>query len=570
MWLLGINTGHNGAAALYKDSELIFYIEEDRLSRLKYDGNPFLGIEKAFEYTDHIDFIILCGTRNAFGKVPWTGEDAYSCLVRKKQPGHKVETVLLGDDHHLTHAVTAFYNSGFDDAAAIVIDGAGSGINIPDLEQIKHETWEVESVWTLAYPAEIKRHLVNYGTNLVDSFELLDNDCQVEVSDGHGITKSYEAVTQYLGFHAIEAGKTMGIAPYGKPNDNIKIHDGRFNNRSLIKPKFPAGNVIRCDLNPELKEHEGDVAWHTDPDLIDDFRKDLAYAVQKSAEERVIALIRKTIELTGKKKIVMAGGFVLNCVANYEFLKEFPDVEFYHEPVSHDGGNVMGVCQYVYRSITKDVVKTPLTSLYLGFDHSAEYATADFAGFESFDITAAEVAQLIADQNIVCLYQGRSEAGPRALGNRSILFDPTVVNGKDIVNEVKHREWFRPFAGSVMAEHAAEWFDFRSRTDSPFMMYAVNVLEDKQALIPAITHVDGTCRIQTVTSEQNPHYYELISEFKKLKGVPILFNTSFNLAGDPLVETVKEALTTMERSEMKYLWLPDIGKLLTKNNFKEV
>ena len=570
MWLLGINTGHNGAAALYKDSELIFYIEEDRLSRLKYDGNPFLGIEKAFEYTDHIDFIILCGTRNAFGKVPWTGEDAYSCLVRKKQPGHKVETVLLGDDHHLTHAVTAFYNSGFDDAAAIVIDGAGSGINIPDLEQIKHETWEVESVWTLAYPAEIKRHLVNYGTNLVDSFELLDDDCQVEVSDGHGITKSYEAVTQYLGFHAIEAGKTMGIAPYGKPNDNIKIHDGRFNNRSLIKPKFPAGNVIRCDLNPELKEHEGDVAWHTDPDLIDDFRKDLAYAVQKSAEERVIALIRKTIELTGKKKIVMAGGFVLNCVANYEFLKEFPDVEFYHEPVSHDGGNVMGVCQYVYRSITKDVVKTPLTSLYLGFDHSAEYATADFAGFESFDITAAEVAQLIADQNIVCLYQGRSEAGPRALGNRSILFDPTVVNGKDIVNEVKHREWFRPFAGSVMAEHAAEWFDFRSRTDSPFMMYAVNVLEDKQALIPAITHVDGTCRIQTVTSEQNPHYYELISEFNKLKGVPILFNTSFNLAGDPLVETVKEALTTMERSEMKYLWLPDIGKLLTKNNFKEV
>jgi len=570
MWLLGINVGHNGAAALYKDSELIFYIEEDRLSRMKYDGNPFLGIEKAFEYTDHIDFVILCGTRNAFGKVFWTAEDPYTCLVRKKQPGHKVETIQLGDDHHLTHAVTAFYNSGFDDAAAIVIDGAGSGINIPDLKEIWNDTWEVESVWSLSYPAEIKRHLVNYGTNLVDSFSLTDDDCEIEVSDGHGITKSYEAVTQYLGFHAIEAGKTMGIAPYGKPNDSIKIHDGRFNNRSLIKPKFPAGNVIRCDLNPELKEHEGDVAWHTDPDLIDDFRKDLAYAVQKSAEERVIALIRKTIELTGKKKIVMAGGFVLNCVANYEFLKEFPDVEFYHEPVAHDGGNVMGVCQYVYRSITKDTVKTPLTSLYLGFDHSAEYATADFSGFTVSDTTAADVAKLIAEQEIVCLYQGRSEAGPRALGNRSILFDPTVVNGKDIVNEVKHREWFRPFAGSVMAEHAGDWFDFRSRTDSPFMMYAVNVLEDKQALIPAITHVDGTCRIQTVTSEQNPHYYELISEFNKLKGVPILFNTSFNLAGDPLVETVKEALLTLERSEMKYLWLPDIGKLLTKNNFKEV
>ena len=150
------------------------------------------------------------------------------------------------------------------------------------------------------------------------------------------------------------------------------------------------------------------------------------------------------------------------------------------------------------------------------------------------------------------------------------MFDPTVKNGKDLVNEVKHREWFRPFAGSVMAEHAGDWFDFRSRKDSPFMMYAVNVLEDKKDLIPAITHVDGTCRIQTVTSEQNPHYYELISEFNKVKGVPMLFNTSFNLAGDPLVETVKSALDTLLRSEMKYLWLPEIGKLLTKGDFKEV
>lgn len=564
MWLLGINTGHNGSAALYKDSKLIFYIEEDRLSRLKYDGNPFLGIEKAFEYTDHIDFIILCGTRNAFGKVPWTGEDAYTCLVRKKQPGYPVETIKLGDDHHLTHAVTAFYNSGFSDAAAIVIDGAGSGINIPDLTEIWNDTWEVESIWSLGYPAEIKRHLVNYGTNLVDSFAITDDECEIEVSDGHGITKTYEAVTQYLGFHAIEAGKTMGIAPYGKPNDTIKIHEGRFSNRNLIKPKFPAGNVIRCDLNPELKEHEGDISWHADPELIDDFRKDLAYAVQKSAEERVCDLIRKTIELTGKKQIVMAGGFILNCVANYEFLKEFPDVEFYHEPVSHDGGNVMGACQHVYRTITKDEVKAPLTSLYIGPDNSANYTDIDFTDFKVTDTTAADVAKLIADENIVCLYQGRSEAGPRALGNRSILFDPSVVNGKDIVNEVKHREWFRPFAGTVLAEKANDWFDFRSRTDSPFMMYAVNVLEDKQSLIPAITHVDGTCRIQTVTSEQNKHYYELISEFDKIKDIPILFNTSFNLAGDPLVETVKEALDTLRKSDLKYLWLPEIGKLLSK------
>lgn len=567
MWLLGINIGHNGATALYKDSELIFYIEEERLSRTKYDGNPFLGMEKAYEYTDHIDFLILCGTSNAhFQPLPWSGEDAYTCYARKKQPGKQFETVMLADDHHLTHAATAFYNSGFDDAIAIVVDGAGSGYSVPDFTQLKTETWEVETIWTATYPANFVKLVANYGTNLVDSFNIQDDDCLVEISDAHGITKSYEAVTQYLGFHPIEAGKTMGLAPYGKPNDTIKIHDGNYNNRSFIKPKFPAGNVIRCDLWPELKQNEGDVSWHTDPDLIDDYRKDLAYAVQKSAEERVIALIKRAIKLTGKKKVVMAGGFGLNCVANYEFLKHFPDVEFYHEPVSHDGGNAMGACQYVYRKVTKDNAKAPLQSLYLGPDRSKDYADQDFDGFDVVDSNSSDIAKLIAEGNIVCLYQGRSEAGPRALGNRSILFDPTIENGKDIVNEVKRREWFRPFAGSCLAEHAHEWFDFAGRKDSPNMMYAVDVLVEKRSTIPAITHVDGTCRIQTVTREQNPHYYDLISEFNKIKNVPILFNTSFNLAGDPLVEKLSEGLDTLRNSAIKYLWLPDIQKLLIKKD----
>jgi len=357
----------------------------------------------------------------------------------------------------------------------------------------------------------------------------------------------------------------MGIAPYGKPNDTIKLHEGRFSNRSFIKPKFPSGNSLRCDMYPELQEHEGDISWHSDPDLIDDYRKDLAYAVQKSTEDRVKQLVRKTIELTGKKQIVMAGGYVLNCVANYELLKEFPDVEFYHEPAAHDGGNVMGACQYVYRTVTNDTVPRPAGTLYLGLDHSKEYENDIPEGFTSKEVTAAEVAQLIADQNIVCLYQGRSEAGPRALGNRSILFDPTVKDGKDLVNEVKHREWFRPFAGSCLAESVHDWFDLAGRKESPSMMYAVDVLEDKRDIIPAITHVDGTCRIQTVTKEQNLHYYELISEFNKIKNVPILFNTSFNLAGDPLVETLEEAFSTLTRSEMQYLWLPEIGKLFTKS-----
>jgi carbamoyltransferase len=318
-------------------------------------------------------------------------------------------------------------------------------------------------------------------------------------------------------------------------------------------------------MDEELMAMIGDTTWHKDETKIDQYRKDLAYMVQKSTEDRVKLLIRKAVEITGKKNIVISGGYGLNCVANYEFLKEFPELNFYNEPIAHDGGNVMGACQFVYRTISKDSKKTPLTSLYLGPNDKNQYTDIDYEGFTVTDSTTADIAKLIAQETIVCMYQGRSEAGPRALGNRSILFDPTVKNGKDIVNEVKHREWFRPFAGTVLAEKANDWFDLRSKKETPFMMYAVDVVEDKLDTVPAITHVDGTCRVQTVTKEQNKNYYELIEEFEKIKGVPILFNTSFNLGGDPLVETVAEALDTLRRSELKYLWFPEIGKLAIKD-----
>jgi len=185
--------------------------------------------------------------------------------------------------------------------------------------------------------------------------------------------------------------------------------------------------------------------------------------------------------------------------------------------------------------------------------------------FKKIKVSHKDIAKLISERNIVCIFQGRSEAGPRALGNRSILYDPTDPNGKDFVNKVKKREWFRPFAGTILSEKANRWFDMAGLEESPFMMYAMDVWPNKQDKIKAITHVDGTCRIQTVTKEQNPHYYKLIQEFEKITGVPILFNTSFNLAGDPLVETIEDALETVLKSEMNYLYLPELEILLEKN-----
>ena len=200
-----------------------------------------------------------------------------------------------------------------------------------------------------------------------------------------------------------------------------------------------------------------------------------------------------------------------------------------------------------------------MTTLYLGPERKEDY---DLGDIETKDVKAADVAKLIADKNIVALFQGRSEAGPRALGNRSILYDPTDPNGKDFVNAVKGREWFRPFAGSMLQENFEEWFETRGLEESPYMMYAMDFKTEKHGEVPAITHVDGTCRIQTVTKEQNPSYYSLIKEFDKITGVPILFNTSFNLAGQPLVETLQDAIDTVKNSDINYLYLPDIGKLV--------
>ena len=167
-----------------------------------------------------------------------------------------------------------------------------------------------------------------------------------------------------------------------------------------------------------------------------------------------------------------------------------------------------------------------------------------------------EAVKQILNQQIVAIFQNSSEYGPRGLGNRSLLFDPRNKNGKDIVNKIKKREWFRPFAGTVLLEHAHDWFDMGTIKESPYMSYAIPVKEEKKSIIPAITHVDGTCRVQTVTKEQNKKFYEIIKLFYEKTNVPILFNTSFNLAGETLVETKEDAINTLNTSDINYLYIP--------------
>ena len=205
-------------------------------------------------------------------------------------------------------------------------------------------------------------------------------------------------------------------------------------------------------------------------------------------------------------------------------------------------------------------------SIYLcGHNPTYEFSLNDNE-VEIDNVDVSVVTKLLGAGNIVALFQGKGEAGPRALGNRSLLFDPRIENGKEIVNSVKGREAFRPFAAAVMLEHVNEWFDLGKLSESPFMMYAVDVIQDKATKIPSVIHVDGTCRVQTVTLEQNQNLYNILSAFNNETGVPLLLNTSFNLAGDPIVETVNDALESLRRSKIEYLYLPEISKLIYIKN----
>ena len=560
--ILGIHPGHNGSAALVSNGELVYYLEEERLSRMKRDANPFRTItDICSKYK--IDELIIGGTNDPSEHNPtiWTNENYFNNIVRKYYP--EVKTSMLHLEHHLIHGSCAFFNSGFETSALLIIDGAGS---LRKYEDHNIESYEIESIYNANYKNGFKCVYKNHGSFYRSRLELYDGSHLFD--DTAGITKAYEGITQYLGWHPIEAGKTMGLSPYGKNNSNIPpLFKNGKGNRDIFVTQYPKGANID-ELNPIFKRDRDPSKFHHNPKELLEIEADLAWKIQNDTQEEVAKLIEKAIDLTGQNKICIAGGYGLNCVTNYFIKKKFPNIEIYHEPISHDGGTAIGAAKYGWFIHSLDTTIRKQTSIYLGPKYPKKRLLKTIKSyknmFKQHKVDYSDVAKLISERNIVTIFQGRSEAGPRALGNRSILYDPTDPNGKDFVNKVKKREWFRPFAGTVLLEKANEWFDMAGLEESPFMMYAMDVWPDKQEQIQAITHVDGTCRIQTLTKKQNKHYYKLIQEFEKITGVPILFNTSFNLAGDPLVETIEDALETMLKREMKYMYVPELEMLLEK------
>jgi len=599
-WILGISRGHNAGVCLSKNGEIVFSIEEERLSRQKYDGSPFASMIKVLDYTDKIDYMFIAHTTTVkdAGKIEFTGDNMYTGMARKLglidqhiNPVTHPQVIDVSNQHHKLHAACSFYRSGFDNAVALVIDGCGSAYDVSygydpqyrpsDLWEM--QMWEVESILDCSYPAELKtlyKHSATKDTLMVhidheaSSEYLGEEGTHLAVHSGSaGITKTYEAATKYAGFQEIEAGKTMGLFPYGKPNKNIPAFFNNMNgimlsDRNVFTSFYPRGALVNAQAYSELNSNqdaEGDLS------LLQN-RRDFAYAAQKETQEQVLNLILKAVEMSGKKQVVFSGGYALNCVANYYLLEQLREkgIELYVEPISNDGGTCIGAALLGFHMITQDSKKYNGRDIYLGMPRSySSNEVIDVASKYNATIEDADdehIIELMTSKNIVACFQGRSEAGPRALGNRSLMFDPTFEDGKEYVNGIKNREYFRPFAGSILAEDVHEWFDLRGMKDSPHMMYAVNCQPGIAEKIPAIIHVDGTCRIQTVSEEDNPLYYKIIKAFKEKTGCPIIFNTSFNLGGEPLVETLDDALRTLTYSKIEYLYLPEYGKLIKVKN----
>ena len=543
--ILAYNRGHNASVCYLKDGKLDWMLEEERLSHNKYDEKPCLCIVDAGNYIDSRDPIILSTAllySDALDEDKFK-EDILCELVRKVLRKDDIRYIDCSNEHHIHHAALGFYNSGFEEAVCVIVDGAGAWVH--DCAN------EVETIYRASYPASFEK----LHQKAVPWYNKRDSHTLTDPTVGIGLM--YSAVADYLGFGNLGCGTLMGLAPYGHDDSNIKpfVVDGKID-EDLFE-RGPCG----AKLKPyEYIRRVPIFKAVNDPTVKFQNLCNLAWRCQKDFEDYMIALIKNAIEISGCNNVVLSGGCALNCVGNYKYLK-YIDCNLFVEPISHDAGTSIGMGMYEWRKRWRSMDINPLNELYLGPPRKYNVPV------DAQPTTVGEVIDIIQNGKAVTIFQGRSEQGPRALGNRSLLFDPTIPDAKEIVNKLKGRESFRPFAGTILQEHVYEWFDMQGMNDSPYMMYAVEVLDDKKDIIPSLVH-DGTCRIQTLTREQNESYYDLIEEFYKRTGVPILLNTSFNLSGDTMVETIDDAVRTLEDSAIEHLYLPEHAKMLyvAKNN----
>jgi carbamoyltransferase len=545
--ILGINCfSHDTAAALLQDGVPVAFIEEERINREKHtkafpDGAIEFCLREGGISIDEVDVVAFAhkagldyriGAVDALKRVAPKRLAAQTYvdlnLARKqngfvKRWGYRGRVANVG--HHQAHAASAFYSSGFDEAAVLTLDRGGDFLST-----------------TLGHGQGAKLRTLK------------------EVRNPDSLGEIYTAVTWWLGFHPnADEGKVMGLAPYGRDRyvpefrDFIRLHDdGRF---SVNLAWFAYQREGRVPWGKRFEERFGS-ARVPNSDLTE-HHEDVAFGVQALTEEAGLHIALKLHELTGSRNLALAGGVALNSVMNARLLAETPFEHIFIQPAAGDAGNALGAALHVWHHELDHAPAWRMEHAFFGPEYEDGELKRVFADrklpFREVPDPAAEAAELLGRSKIVGWFQGKAEVGPRALGARSILADPRRAEMKDIVNaEVKHREGFRPFAPSVLHEKGPEYFD--RYYPNPFMLLVLPIREDKRDVIPAVTHVDGTGRIQTVDKVNQP-YYRLIEEFERRTGVPVVLNTSFNLAGEPIVHRPEEALLDYLNSGMDALFL---------------
>lgn len=542
--------------AVYSESGLEFYCKEERLTRKKRQPYPLQSFELALSQVGKIDYVVMAAPGIAPEQMAPVKNHILSLI--------DCPLIEMSANHHLQHASLAFYNSGFTDALVLVVDRNGA-----DFEE--GFAREAETVFKASYPNNFETLTKNYwlynaGQDASPAnkkfIETLDHSSQLNFKSCFSIVKVYETATSLIGQHPLENGKTMGLSSYGN----------RADVKTLFREKyFPIDYLFTHDVRPFTENISVAVNCELDPISItkvtpENFQPyaDYALNVQLETQEALRELIADHLAKTNLKKVCLTGGYGLNIVANTYVSNAFPDVEFYFEPLADDSGNSIGAAMYYYHKMTQDRTIRKIEHTFInGVKHDLSVVD-QFTNAESKMADVNYVVDLLIEQKSVAIYNGLAESGPRALGNRSILFDARNANGKDIVNVIKKREWYRPFAAMILKEDLHEYFEpIANVQECPFMTLSYTARNEKIKEISGVVHVDGTTRIQTVTAKDGI-CHDILTRFKEKTGCPLLLNTSFNLAGEPLVETPEDAMRTLDRSTLDYVWFVETGRLYNK------
>ncbi len=549
MTVLGISCYyHDSCAALIRDGRIVAAAQEERFNRDKYspvfpiqavnyclqeagitiyDVDEVAFYEKMYLKFERTILSHLAGypftLRNFLETMPLWLKDrlALSATIEDELSLKKPVKYVK---HHLSHAASSFLASPFESAAFLTVDGVGE--------------YACAAYGTAA------------GTDI---------DVAKEMHYPHSIGLLYSIVTAYLGFHVFSGeGKVMALAEYGEPeflDDFRKIVLGRADGSFELDTSYFSFNRGEKMHNRRFEALFGPP--RAPGEELGDRHRNIAASLQRLTEGVLLDMVRHVARQTGEKNLCLAGGVFLNVTANSRIREESAFENIFIQPAASDAGAALGAALYLYHSVLGNPRMAPLTSCALGASFSDRAISvllrnrgASFRKLER-DELAAEAAERLAAKQVVGWFNGRMEFGPRALGNRSILAHPGDPEMKDRLNLIiKHREPFRPFGASVLREHVGEFFE--QDWSSPFMLFITRVRADKIGTIPAVTHVNGSSRIQTVTSEDNGIYYDLIRRFHELTGLPMLLNTSFN-DSEPIVHTPDEALRCFEETEMDCL-----------------